>query len=150
MWSWGNSCRILSHGSGSEVGQDARLPKALRQTLLWCQMGALLPAPAWGFPRAAGTHRAWAVTFPASCVGCRLPQLRVLGLSLTCAFSVGADRYGNYIWKTFDGHVPHPAPTDITPFLKHCQCRMRCWLCGPRGLQNAACQEEMFFWVFLI
>lgn len=84
--------------------------QALRQTLLWCQMGASLPAPAWGFPRAAGTHTALESHTPASCAGCKLAQVGVLGLPLTCAFTVGVGRSGSYIWKAFGGHIPHPVP----------------------------------------
>lgn len=59
----GNEAGEIPAGS-SPVGvaqKWVRMPgcqQALRQTLLWCQMGALLPAPAWGLPRAAGTHMA--------------------------------------------------------------------------------------------
>lgn len=48
----GNSCRILPRGSGSEVGQDfGRQRQPLRQALPLYQMGASLPAQAWGFPQ---------------------------------------------------------------------------------------------------
>lgn len=82
--------------------------QALRQTLLWCQMGALLPKPAWGFSRAAGSHIPCPVCgLQAGSVGC--------WASLSRAFSGDVGRYGNFIWNTFDGHGPHPVPTRHCP-----------------------------------
>lgn len=69
-----------------------------RQSLLLCQMGASLPAQAWGFPQSCwdphglgeSCHllRVWAAGWL---------RLGVPGLSLTCAFPVGIGRSGSYI-----------------------------------------------------
>lgn len=41
--------------------------------------------------------------------------------------------------------ISHSDPTRQSPFPERFQCRMRCWLSGPRALQNDTCQEEVFF-----
>lgn len=82
----------------------------------------------------------------ASCEGCKLAQVGVLGVSLPCAFTVGVGRSGSYILPVNPlMAIPHSDPTRQSPFPEHFQCRMRCWLSGPRALQNETCQEEVFF-----
>lgn len=96
------------------MGQGARLPTSPEANPAVVPDGCLAPCTSLGLAQSCWDPHGLGVTSPAPCVGCRLPQVRVLGLPLTCAFTGGVGRDGNYIWKAFDGHVPDPVP------IKHC------------------------------
>lgn len=90
-----------SHPVGA-VQKWVRMPgckcQPLRQALLLCQMGASLPAQAWGFPQSCWDPRGLEES-------CHLLRVRaaswltlgVLGFSLTRAFTVGVGRSGSYM-----------------------------------------------------
>lgn len=98
-WSWGNSCRIQPCGSGSEVGQDARLPTSLEANPAVVPDGCLAAQTSLGLPQS------WwdlGVTSPALCVGCRLAQVGCWA-SLSRAF-----RRCGQVWKFHMEHLWWP------------------------------------------
>lgn len=90
----------------------------LRQALLLCQMGASLPSQAWGFPQSCWDPRGLGES-------CHLLRVRaaswlrlgVLGLSLTCAFTIGVGRSGSYILpgNPLMAMFPSQSPQDSPP-----------------------------------
>lgn len=116
--------------------------------------GCLAPRTSLGLsPELLGPTWAWRVMSLAPCEGCKLAQVGGAGRFSPMCFHCRCWQ----VWKLhiackpFDGHVPHSDPTRQSPFPECFQCRMRCWLSGPRALQNETCQEEVFFgFVFVL
>lgn len=129
------------------MGQDARLPTSpeanpavVPDRCLMASTSLGLSQSCWdphGLGESHPLPRVWAASWLRP--GCWASLSRLLSLEVW----VG--------WKVTDGKpltatFPTQSLQDIIPFLEHFQCRMKCWLCDRRGLQNAAWQEEML-WV---
>lgn len=92
-WSWGNSCRIQPCGSGSEVGQDARLPTSPEAN------PAVVPDGCLAAQTSQGLLQSCWESHPLPCVWAASWLSGVLGLPLTC--------FQWRCWQVWKFHMEH-------------------------------------------